>query len=263
MPIAADSPTRPWSITEVGMFTTERTFPMTETVPSSTQSPANGSQAVPRQPDPPYLTGLAALDGLTGGLESTMLLAGMHNNVCADLACSLAVGALQRNPGLGAVICPLGMTPSQYRERQIDRVSGLKPFSDEHGELTDAERAHRERAWERFSGDVGRRVWFWESPPSLLVPSRPDPNPFPKAQTLVASVLDERERILRSGAVDRCLVVIGDLFPVQVPYEPYPKGVTGLGWGGEEDRILNSGGGRPCGTSGSVCRAGPTAPATR
>jgi hypothetical protein len=161
------------------------------------------------------------LDELTGGLHGTMIFAGADSNNCDDLACSLTLAALQRNPRLGAIICTLGKSKRDHQLALAARASGVDWSRIDRGQLSDDEEARLKHAWERYCDRFGRRIRFW---------GPIDWNSagcFIDHRVLGSGVLAEREEFLRSRKVDRCLIVIDRLPRVEVCENEDPEAGDG------------------------------------
>ncbi len=167
-------------------------------------------------PDSPLPTGLAGFDAVTGGLHGIMVIAASSSSPAENLVLALSLGAMKRNPRLGVVFCALAWPKSAYRDALASMLSGLGvrglPWSDPARCERDAVRT----AWEEFWAGAGRRLRF-VAPASPVYHDNYTGIPLP-----LWSILEERERLLRSGEVDRCAVIIDGLREIGVSTDADP-----------------------------------------
>jgi hypothetical protein len=177
--------------------------------PPSAYSPWNYPSSA-LSSEPPLPTGLAGFDAVAGGLRGITVVAGPSFHPCATTGLSLALGILERNPRLGAVICAATMPVHAYTATMDGLRSLAGRWKIEEGNLGPAEKGCSGQARKAFMDGVGRRI-------SFLEPSKYWRDDYIGVPFDPAHILLEREQLFNSGEIDRCMVVIDGLHRVAVP----------------------------------------------
>lgn len=161
-------------------------------------------------PAPAIPTGLAGFDAIAGGLHGITVITASSHNLRGDFALGVILGAMECNPGLGAVICRTNMPDRGYITTLAALRSGIDRWRIAEVSLNSAEQDRLKWAQTRFENGLDRRLRFLE-------PLTHRPENYTHGQSLAAQILDKREELFGNGGIDRCLVMIDALHLVAAP----------------------------------------------